>query len=549
MRRTKSLVIFAVATALAACSNADDHGHDHGADDHAHGNDAHDHGSDDHGRAHGDEGHGGDDHAHGEDDHGHGGGVVVTDFTDATELFVEFPPFAVGRESPFAAHFTRLDDFRPVDEGQVTVRLAGGGAPEEIFTAGPSPTAGIFRPVARPRHAAVREVTVILQSGSLVSVHQLGRYQVFDTIAEADASLPEEGSDEELIPFLKEQQWQVDFATAPVREATLFHSVRAPATLEPAPGGDASVTAQADGIVLAAESGFPQIGDEVTAGQVIARIAPNLSSERDYPSLLADRDAARAAFNVARTELARVEELFEAGAVARNRVEQANADLETSRARFNAAQARVEGAQGGTGGGVAVRAPVSGRIARVNVGPGSYTQAGNPLFRIVDPARMRLVAQIAEVDAPSLGQPQGAWFSLLGHELAYDLADHGGRLVAAGGAVDPVRRTMPVIFEFENSANFAAGALATARVRTSERFEGPVIPANAIVDEAGQNVVFVMEDGENWRRQPIRIAVRDGNVIGVASGLEPGERVVTEGAYLVHLAASGPAEAGHGHAH
>ncbi|MCP2678897.1 efflux RND transporter periplasmic adaptor subunit [Maricaulaceae bacterium NA33B04] len=341
----------------------------------------------------------------------------------------------------------------------------------------------------------------------------------------------------------------MDFATAPVRQATLFHSVRAPATLKPAPGGDALVTAQADGIVLAAETGFPQIGDEVAAGQIIARIAPNLSGERDYPSLLADRDAARAAYNVARTELARVEGLFEAGAVARNRVEQANADLETSRARLNAAQARVEGAQGGTGGSVAVRAPVSGRIARVDVGPGSYTQGGNPLFRIVDPGRMRLVAQIAEIDAQTLGQPQGAWFSLLGHQLAYDLANYRGRLVAAGGAVDPIRRTMPVIFEFENSANFAAGALATARVRTSQRFEGPVIPANAIVDEAGQNVVFVMEDAENWRRQPIRVAVRDGNMVGIASGLEPGMRVVTEGAYLVHLAASGPAEAGHGHAH
>ncbi len=539
MRRDFLLLTGLLSGLLAGCNgsgethNHEDGGHSHGADDHGHG----------------DGDHGDDEYAHGEDEHGHGGGVVVTDFTDATELFVEFPPFAVGRESPFAAHFTRLNDFTPVAEGSVMIRLAGGGAPEEIFTAGPSPTAGIFRPIARPRHAAMREVTVILQSGDLVSVHQLGNFQVFETVADADASLPDEAAGEGLIAFLKEQQWQVDFATAPVREAVLFHSVRAPATLEPAPGGDATLTAQAEGVVLAAEDGFPEIGDSVEPGQVIARIAPNLGGERDFASLLAERDAARAAYSVAQAEFERVEGLFEAGAVAQSRVEQASADLETTRARLSAAQARLEGSQGSLEGGVAVRAPVAGRIARVNVGPGSYAQAGEQLFRIVDPSRMRLVAQVAEIDAPNLGQPQGAWFTLLGQDAAYDLADYGGRLVAAGGAVDTVRRTMPVIFEFENASGFAAGALASARVRTSRRFDGPVIPASAIVDEAGVSVVFVMENGENWRRQPIRISVRDGDLIGVASGVEPGDRVVSQGAYLVHLAASGPAEAGHGHAH
>ncbi len=540
MRRELLLTSALLAAVLAACAPAGDHGHDDGEDSHAHGDD-------DHGHAHDAGGHGEDDH--GEDAHGHGGGVVVTDFTETAELFVEFPPFAVGRDSPFAAHFTRLDDFSPVADGQVIVRLAGGGAPEEVFTASPSPTAGIFSPVARPRHAVTRDVTVILQAGDLVSIHSLGRYDVFGTVAEADASLPADSEDETLIPFLKEQQWQVDFATAEVRQAGLYHSVRAPATLEPAPGGDASVTAQLDGVVLAAGETFPQIGDVVEQGDVIARIAPNLVGERDYASLVADRDAARAAYTVARAEQERVASLFEAGAVSRSRVDQAEAELQTSRARLNAAQARLEGASGGTDGGVAVRAPVSGRIARMDVRPGSYAQSGDALFRIVDPSRMRLVAQIAEIDAPSVGQPQGAWFTLLGHDDAYDLSDHGGRLVAAGGAVDPVRRTMPVIFEFANDEGFAAGALASARIRTSERFDGPVIPASAIVDESGQAVVFVMEDGENGRRQPIRIAVRDGDLVGVASGLEPGDRIVSTGAYLVHLAASGPAEAGHGHAH
>ncbi|TGY88215.1 efflux RND transporter periplasmic adaptor subunit [Marinicauda algicola] len=543
MRRDLILGALTSALLLAACADGDDHGHGPGG--HAHDEEVGDHGAggDEHGHEHAEE-------AHAEEDgHGHGGGIVVTDYSETAELFVEFPPLAVGRASEFAAHFTRLGDFTRVTEGRVTVRLAGGGAPEEVFTAGASPTPGIFRPVARPRHVGTRDLTVILEAGRLVSVHRLGEYTVHETVEAADASLADAPHEDGLIPFLKEQQWQVDFATAPVVEQTLFHSVQAPATISPAPGGDATLSAQTEGVVLAGEAGFPGVGDIVARGDVLVRIAPNLGGDQDFAGLVAEREAARAAFNMARTEFDRLRSLAEQGAVAQRRVEEARAALQTARARLTASEARLEAVEGGAAGGVAVRAPISGRIAQLNAGAGSYVQSGETLFRIVDTSRMRLVAQVAEIDASQLGQPQGAWFTLLGGDRTFDLADFDGRLVAAGAAVDPIRRTAPVIFQFDNSAGFAAGTLATARVRTSNRFDGPVIPANAVIDDAGQPVVFVMADGENWRRQPIRIAVRDGQSIGIASGVEPGERVATEGAYLIHLAASGPAEAGHGHAH
>ena len=542
---TRSLLLVALSSAflLAACGGqpADDHGHAHDDDGgHAHGDDSeHAHGGDDH--AH-------DDGGHGEDEHGHGGGIVVTDFTDTAELFVEFPPLAVGQQSPFAAHFTRLDDFTPVAEGRVIVRLAGGGAPEETFTATPSATAGIFRPVAIPRYDAVRDVTVILEAGRLVSVHRLGEYRVHPSAEAAEASMPDEAEEEGLIPFLKEQQWQVDFATAEAVPARLFMSVRAPASLMPAPGGDARLAAQTEGIILGGDEGFPQIGDRVERGQVLARITPNLGGDQDYAGLIADREAAAVAVRAAQSEFDRVSSLASEGAVAQRRVDEASATLQTARARMRAANARLNTVQGGNSGGVAVRAPISGEIAQVSVGVGSYSEAGAPLFRIVDASRMRLVAEVAEVDTP-LSQPQGAWFTLLGSDDAVDISDHNSRLIAAGAAVDPLRRTTPVIFEFDNDAGFSAGTLVTARVRLGDVFEGPVIPAEAIVDEMGISVVFVMSDGENWRRQPVQIAVRDGGLVGISGGLDAGDRVATRGAYLIHLAATGPAEAGHGHAH
>jgi len=59
----------------------------------------------------------------------------------------------------------------------------------------------------------------------------------------------------------------------------------------------------------------------------------------------------------------------------------------------------------------------------------------------------------------------------------------------------------------------------------------------------------VMLGGESFERRVLRLGIRDGDYVQVKSGLEPGERIVTRGAYLVRLAAASPAEAGHGHAH
>jgi multidrug efflux pump subunit AcrA (membrane-fusion protein) len=62
-------------------------------------------------------------------------------------------------------------------------------------------------------------------------------------------------------------------------------------------------------------------------------------------------------------------------------------------------------------------------------------------------------------------------------------------------------------------------------------------------------VVYVMLGGESFERRVVRLGIRDGDYVQVVDGIAPGERVVTRGAYLVRLAGSSPAAAGHGHAH
>ena len=75
------------------------------------------------------------------------------------------------------------------------------------------------------------------------------------------------------------------------------------------------------------------------------------------------------------------------------------------------------------------------------------------------------------------------------------------------------------------------------------------VPGSAVIDESGVPHVFVMTGGESFERRPVRVGTREGDWVEIVEGLEPGQRVVSRGAYLVKLAATKTGEIGHGHAH
>ncbi|MFZ1538822.1 MAG: efflux RND transporter periplasmic adaptor subunit, partial [Chromatiaceae bacterium] len=215
---TTLALLLVSALVLSGCDIP--HGHDH-EEPHA----------DEHGDANGHDG-----------GHGHGAGAIaVTHFTDRTELFVEFPPLVVGEESGFAAHLTRLDDFRPVGEGRVTVRLSGGGLPEESFSVDAPSIPGIFRPVAQPTQVGERSVALILESPDLNATHDLGTYSVYSDPDAAAAAQPAEEDAGDEIGFLKEQQWKVEFATAAVERRRMRASVTATGLIRARKDGEALV--------------------------------------------------------------------------------------------------------------------------------------------------------------------------------------------------------------------------------------------------------------------------------------------------------------------
>jgi len=498
-------------------------------------------------------------------DHGHRHGAeqrpteAVTHLTARTELFVEYPALVAGEESPFAAHLTWLSDFRPVNSGRVTVALVGDDGTAQRFDAPDPVVPGIFRPVVRPQAAGELALTIELQTGDGLDSHELGRVTVHKTANEAvhAAARAATGQSNE-ISFLKEQQWQADFATEPAAERVLRASLIANGMLRPRQDGEVRVSAPAAGRLVTSGENFPWVGMEVERDQVLAEIAPKLGGEADLASLELAAAQTKLSLEHAESEVARLEDLYRQGAVPAKRRIAAQHEEAAARAALEAAESRLAqyyGTQRATGGEasgrVAVRSPIAGTVVQVSGTPGAFLEEGRELFHVVDLDRLWLEVQIPEADIGRVRDTTGAWFEIEGFDRRFEVdRATGGRIVSLGGVVDPRRRTVPLVFELPNpNRALRVGMFARVRVLTGESNGGVVVPVAAVVDEDGRDVVYVQTGGESFERRFVGLGIRDGAFVQVLKGLAAGDRVVTDGAYLIRLAAASTSIPAHGHAH
>jgi RND family efflux transporter MFP subunit len=475
-------------------------------------------------------------------------GLSVSHWSSRTELFMEYPVLVAGQAARFAVHLTRLDNFKPMKAGKVEVRLDGAGG-SESFSSPATSRPGIFGVDVKPGRAGEYRMVVGVDAADLKDAHDLGTVTVYGDEASA-AKHPRPKQAEETIAFLKEQQWSLEFATEVSAERNERASFVAAAEVRPRAGGSGEVTAPIDGRLV--EAAAVPLGQTVTRGQVLARIAPPTSAPADLPALQLAKAEAENRLGFARKDRERAQRLVEAGAVPARRVEEARVTEKTEEARLHAAEARLAqheatreaDSDAGTRA-FSVRAPISGSVIESRAVTGSNVRTGDSLFRIVDLSRVYVAAHVPEAELSMLRQVTGA-------ELVLPGEGHKAipKLISIGRVVDPQSRTIPVLYEIDNTdRQLAAGQAVTVRLFTSAQTTAPAVRESAIVDDAGRPVVFVQLSGEAFARRAVTPGNRQGEYVQVTSGVKAGERVVTKGAYLIRLAAMSNQIPAHGHVH
>ena len=107
---------------------------------------------------------------------------------------------------------------------------------------------------------------------------------------------------------------------------------------------------------------------------------------------------------------------------------------------------------------------------------------------------------------------------------------------------------LPATFEFDNTGAFIPGSFAEIYLLTATQQDVLSVPLTALTEEQGLYFVYLQLGEEIYKKQWVTTGSSDGMRVQIMSGLTPGDRVVSQGAMQVKLAAhSAVIPEGHNH--
>ena len=492
-------------------------------------------------------------HSHGvEGDHEHEVETAqITVWTNGYEIFAEHTAPAAGRDTRFITHVSELQSGKPRTSGPVKFIFRQGQSSFEHPQAAPE-RPGIYIPEVTFPSEGDWEASLIIPSETNATIH-LGTIHVFpneEAALHADFADPPEG-----ISFLKEQQWRIRLQTEPVAERTLAARTALPASIQPKPGGIASIHSPVAGRLRMPENS-PMIGQRVERGEVLAHVEPAFN---EFTIKLVEAEAAaarsKAELEQAQAAFERTKTLVEQSARSQRELQQAEAAYLSARAAHQAALAvqkifRETGAEF-TNGEVllALKSPIAGVLEEIGAGAGERIGAEQALFRIVNSDSVYLQARVPEANLHQVESAAPATLELFTHPEPIDLRGRA-KLVAVSREVDPVTRTVALTYEVADSAGqLRLNAMGTLHVLSGTPVQSLALPKTAVVEDEGVPIAFVQLSGETFEKRDLQPGLDAGEWLQVVSGLEAGERVVTQGAYPILLSTKSGVIPAHGHAH
>lgn len=478
------------------------------------------------------------DHETEEEGHGHGGDVSVTQYTDSTEIFMEYPLLIVNQESEFLIHLSDLKNFKAVTEGKLTAEFVNETGNKVTVTENEPARDGIYIPSVVFDNAGIYKMTITLKGDQVSDVIVVEDVRVYANSSELPHIHEEETSD---ISFLKEQQWKIEFANEPVKKRMMQKSILATGEVKPKPENYTKVVAPVGGIILVKNNAkLKSVGDYVKSGEVLLTISPSADASVNIQQIKNE-------YQLAESEYERVKNLYERKAVPQKRLDESRSDFETKRASYNSISDQIKI----TDNGYEILSPISGYVETLNFSLGENLNMGEELFTIVNPNRLILQANIPSAHSENVITSNDASFRIEGINKEYSIRELNGRKISVGAGLNQTNRTIPVYYEFNNPQNkIKIGMFAEVFVKIGEGEESLAIPESAIVNEDGLHTAYVQLEGEAFEKRILKTGIIDQGYVQILEGLKEGERVVTKGAYQVRLAALSPESAiGHGHVH
>jgi membrane fusion protein, heavy metal efflux system len=275
-----------------------------------------------------------------------------------------------------------------------------------------------------------------------------------------------------------------------------------------------------------------QPGDRVRQDQTLAVI-----SSPDFGQAQADARRAQGEYALAEQNLARVKDLNQHGVAPAKDLNAAEADFARTESELKRTQARLKLYGGGmqVDQTYALKSPIAGVVVEKNINPGQELRpdqmgAGVPaLFVITDPAYLWVLLDAAEKDVQHL--KTGKLIQI--RTPAFPDASFEARIVAISDFLDPSTRTIKVRGALNNVQRTLKGEMyVTATIKDGAAMVLQV-PTRALFFQGGRYFVFVDGGEGRFVRREVKAGDAADGSTTILSGLQPGQKVVSEGALLL----------------
>jgi HlyD family secretion protein len=214
--------------------------------------------------------------------------------------------------------------------------------------------------------------------------------------------------------------------------------------------------------------------------------------------------------------LARLKSLQAVGKT--QQLKSAQGQLAAARGRYLAARAQLEYSE--------VRSPMDGVVTDRPLYEGEMATAGSPLITVMDISRV-----VARLHLP----PEQAHWLRVGDRASVSEGQEAvaGKVILVSPALDPESTTVQVWVEVPNpQGKLLVGSTAQVSMVAQKVADALVVPAAAVLTaDDGSTSVMVVASDDIARQTSVETGIRQGDEVQITRGLKPGEKVVTAGAY------------------
>jgi len=263
-------------------------------------------------------------------------------------------------------------------------------------------------------------------------------------------------------------------------------------------------------------------GEAVKEGQLLAQIdVTDLQSRVD--AQVAALEEAKARLNIAEKNRANSQQLLRQKFISQNAYDTNESTFEASAASMRSQEAQLRIARKALDD-AQVRAPIAGIVAAKTVNAGEKVGVDQPLFTLVDLARMEIEAPAPASEIPSVKTGQAATFRVDGFgERSFE-----GRIERINPTAQPGSRSIVLYISVANrDGALRGGMFAKGNIVLDRPQPAAVVPVTAIREESGQAFVYTIENDKIARR-PVKVGTvqQAEGVAEIVSGLERGMNVV-----------------------